>query len=282
MPDDGAETIGRRTVLDEPSSVFGEILRYGLSMAVVVAVVAGLVVSIGRVVPDQEAADPDNAVLVDLMPAEASSQPSSDAADGPEQQAAPAAPAQQAPDVVEPPNPLDPPKPLEPPPPEPAAADKPVEEPPPVVEPDPPAVLERAQPPAPPPKPVAVPATQAQDEHAPAGSPTPAKTDADDGDEGRPPPSAQAITLWQKSLMKRLEAAKHQVGREPHAAGTVKVAFEIDAGGGLASERVAQSSGSTTLDKAALLLVRRAAPFPAPPGRAASRDTSFVIPVRFR
>ena len=64
--------------------------------------------------------------------------------------------------------------------------------------------------------------------------------------------------------MKRIEAAKRQVGHEPHASGTVKVAFEIDAEGGLASERIATSSGSATLDKAALLLVRRAAPFPAP------------------
>ena len=82
--------------------------------------------------------------------------------------------------------------------------------------------------------------------------------------------------------MKRLEAAKRLVGSQPRAAGTVKVAFEIDVRGSLASERVAQSSGSIALDNAALLLIKRAAPFPAPPEHAASRNTSFVVPVRFR
>ncbi len=147
--------------------------------------------------------------------------------------------------------------------------------------PDPPAVLEH-QAVTPPPKPAATSPTQAQDLFAPAGSDTPTKTVSDFGEDARPPPSAHAITLWQKSLMKRLEAAKRRVGREPHAIGTVEVAFEIDAEGGLAFARVAQSSGSATLDRAALLLIRQAAPFPAPPGHAASRDTSFVVPVRFR
>ncbi len=275
------EAPSHRAFLAEPASALGDVLRYGVSMIVVAAFTAGVVVSIGRAAPEQDAAETDNAVMLDLPPAEASSRPASDAADGPEQQAAQAAPAQQAPETVEPPKPIEPPKPVEEP--KPAVAETPIETPPPVFRPDPPAVLEREhQPVAPPPKPVAAPATQAQDEHAPTGSETPAKTDADTGDEGRPPPSAHAITLWQKSLMKRLEAAKRQVANEPHTAGTVKVAFEIDPKGALASERVAQSSGSATLDKAALLLVRRAAPFPAPPAHAASGDTSFVVPVRFR
>lgn len=282
MPDEISEIVGQRTFLDAPSSLLGEVVRYGLSTAVVVAVAASLMVAIGHTAPEMDAAEEtDNAVMVDLPPAEASSRPASDAADGPEQQAVQAALAQQAPQTVEPPKPTESPKPVEDP--KPAVAETPVEAPPPVVKPDPPAVLEREQQPVvPPPKPVAALATQARDEHAPAGSEIPVKTGADTGDEGRPPPSARAITLWQKSLMKRLEAAKRQVAREPHAAGTVKVAFEIDAGGALASERVAQSSGSATLDKAALLLVRRAAPFPAPPAHAAGGDTSFVVPVRFR
>ncbi len=282
MSEEPAEIVGYRTFLDVPSSALGEVVRYGVSMTVVAALAASVVIAIGHRAPEQDAAEEtDSAVMVDLPPAEASSRPASEAADGPEQQAAQAAPAQQAPETVEPPKPIEPPKPVADPPP--AAAEKPVEPPPPDVRPDPPAVLEREVPPVtPPPKPVVAPATLAQDEHAPAGTEVPAKTDADTGDAGRPPPTAHAITLWQKSLMKRLEAAKREVAHEPHAAGTVKVAFEIDAGGALASERVAQSSGSASLDKAALLLVRRAAPFPAPPAHAASGDTSFVVPVRFR
>ena len=279
MPNEADEIRGHRNFLAEPSAALRDIVRYGLSMAVVVACGAGLVVAIGRSPPDKDTAETDSAVMIDLPPAEASPQPASDAADGPAQQAAPATPAQPITETVEPPRPPEPPKPVEEPkPPEP---DKPVEELPP--NPNPPAVLEREQQPVtPPPKPVTAPPTQAQNEQAPKGSQTPAKTDADEIDEGRPAPSAHVITLWQRLLMKRLEMAKRQVGHEPHANGTVKVAFEIDAKGGLASERIAQSSGSASLDQAALLLVRRAAPFPAPPSHAASRDTSFVVPVRFR
>ena len=278
MPDEAAEVRAGHDFFAEPSSTLGDVVRYGLSMAVVVACGAGLAVATGRSAPDQEtAAETDSAVMIDLPPAEASSQTANDAADGPEQQAAQAVPAQQTPATVEPSKPaaelIEESRP--------ALSEKPVEAPPP--EPDPPAVLEREQQAVtPPPTPEAAPPTQAQDAHAPAGSEVPAKTADSSGDGGRPPPSAHAITLWQRSLMKRLETAKHQVGNAPHAAGTVKIAFDIDAKGGLASERVASSSGSAALDQAALALIRRAAPFPAPPGRTAGRDASFVVPVRFR
>ncbi|MGR3321105.1 MAG: TonB family protein [Pseudooceanicola sp.] len=61
--------------------------------------------------------------------------------------------------------------------------------------------------------------------------------------------------------------------------GTTRVAFSISASGGLAGVSVAGSSGSSNLDEAALTLVRRAAPFPAPP---AGAQRSFVIPIQFR
>ena len=279
MADEPADVRDRRDFFAEPSSKLGDALRYSLSMAVVVACGSGLAVATSRSPPNQEAAaELDSALMIDLPPAEASSRPSSDAADGPEQQAAQASSAQQTPETIELRKPVESPKPTEeakPP------AEKPTEEPPP--QPDPLVVPEREhQPATPPPKAAAAPPTQAQDAHAPAGSETPVKSDVDTGENSWPSPSAHSITLWQKSLMKRLETAKRQVGNEPHAAGTVKVAFEIDAKGELAFERVARSSGSATLDKAALLLVRRAAPFPAPPAHAASGDTSFVVPVRFR
>lgn len=243
-------------------------------MVVVVACGGALLLAGDRSAPPSETLETDNAVMIDLPPAEASSNTASDAADGPEQQAAPASPAQAALDTAEPPKPPEDPKP--------AAVERPVQGEPPPTLPDPPAVLEREPQHVTPPMQAAAPARQAQDERAPAGSQTPAKTDMANSDEGHAPPSAHAITLWQKALMKRLEAAKRQVGQEAHPAGTVKIAFEIDAGGGLASERVAQSSGSAALDKAALFLVRRAAPFPAPPNHATGRDTSFIVPVRFR
>ena len=51
--------------------------------------------------------------------------------------------------------------------------------------------------------------------------------------------------------------------------GTARVGFEIGASGGLAAVRILRSSGSASLDAAALDHIRRAAPFPPPPeGRA--------------
>ncbi|CUH39285.1 hypothetical protein JSE7799_02009 [Jannaschia seosinensis] len=49
------------------------------------------------------------------------------------------------------------------------------------------------------------------------------------------------------------------------ARGSATVAFSIAASGGLASAQIARSSGSPALDRAAVQLVQRAAPFPAPP-----------------
>lgn len=47
--------------------------------------------------------------------------------------------------------------------------------------------------------------------------------------------------------------------------GTAVVSFTIAPGGGLGAVSLAQSSGSGELDRAALRVIRRAAPFPAPP-----------------
>lgn len=47
--------------------------------------------------------------------------------------------------------------------------------------------------------------------------------------------------------------------------GTVVVAFSVSGGGRLAGVSIARSSGSGALDRAAMNMVRRAAPFPAPP-----------------
>ena len=60
------------------------------------------------------------------------------------------------------------------------------------------------------------------------------------------------------------------------AAGTALVAFRVAPTGALAGVSLARSSGSARLDRAALTVVRRAAPFPAPP-RGAQRRFSIEI-----
>ncbi len=59
--------------------------------------------------------------------------------------------------------------------------------------------------------------------------------------------------------------------------GTAQVSFTVAANGSLAALGLAGSSGSAELDREAVSLIRRAAPFPAPP---AGAQTSFTIPVR--
>lgn len=60
------------------------------------------------------------------------------------------------------------------------------------------------------------------------------------------------------------------------ARGSAIVAFSIADGGGLASVSLARSSGSASLDNAAIRLVRNAAPFPPPP-QGARRSMSIEI-----
>ena len=272
---DGSKAGPYRTFIDEPNTGVSDAVRYALAIVIVAAFGASVLVWAGRTSATDKASDVDSAVLIDLPPAEASSQPASTAAEGPPQQATQASASQQAPRHVEPPK-EQPVEELKP-----APVTKPDTEPPPVM-PDPSAVIERKQDEPSPPKPVAAPATQAQDERAPAGAESPVNTEVEVGDDARPHASAHAITVWQKSLMRRLETAKRLVDRQAHSPGTVRIAFAIDANGALSAERVLVSSGSASLDRAALLLVKQAAPFPVPPPGSKPHDTSFIVPIRFR
>ena len=61
--------------------------------------------------------------------------------------------------------------------------------------------------------------------------------------------------------------------------GAAVVRFSISSNGGLSALRLARSSGSSRLDRAAMTVLRRAAPFPRPP-RGAKR--SFTIRIEGR
>lgn len=246
-----------------------------------------------------EATDTDRAILVDLAPALAASQAARDAQEGPEQEPSEAAPDAPAPPLpvtelnpATPPDPLEKPKPVDPPPvdppksveppmpvedPVPVDPPKPLEPPKPIEKPKP--IEERVEKPTPPPTAAPSPAVT---EQAPTGSQTPVAGEHPDSDDGQPRASAHAITAWQRSLVGRIEVAKHALTGHRTAAGTVQVAFAIDHEGHVVTERVAHSSGSPALDDTALLLVRRAAPFPIPPLGVSERDLSFIVPIRFR
>jgi protein TonB len=61
--------------------------------------------------------------------------------------------------------------------------------------------------------------------------------------------------------------------------GTATVSFSLDGGGRVTSARLARGSGIAIIDQEVQAMVRRASPFPAPPG---GRAQSFTVPVSFR
>jgi protein TonB len=60
--------------------------------------------------------------------------------------------------------------------------------------------------------------------------------------------------------------------------GTAAVTFSIGGGGGVTSVGLARSSGVASIDQEVVAMVRRASPFPAPPG---GRPQRFTVPVSF-
>jgi len=60
--------------------------------------------------------------------------------------------------------------------------------------------------------------------------------------------------------------------------GTVVVAFRVDRQGRIARIDITRSSGSTTLDNAALELVRQAQPFPPPP---LGEKVDLIVPITY-
>ena len=62
--------------------------------------------------------------------------------------------------------------------------------------------------------------------------------------------------------------------------GTARVSFSVNASGGVSGVHLAGSSGDPGLDAAAVAMIARANPVPAPPSGMGSR-ISLSIPIRF-
>lgn len=239
-----SERGGAPYAIDPPTGA--RLWHYLAAMLVVAGALAGAVRALDHMASSDAPSDTQDAVLIDLPPVESGAHPQGE--DAPTEEAASASAGAEAP--LPQPQDVEPPKPT-------------------IVE----------TPTTPPPQ-QAPPASAPKDAHE-AGAPQSARennADADDTEAHRA--SAHLITLWQKALMARLQAARH--GVHEHLSGLVKITFEIDRDGHLVSEHLAQGSGSPTLDAAALALVRRGAPYPAPPRNAAAAQLSFVVPISFK
>lgn len=88
---------------------------------------------------------------------------------------------------------------------------------------------------------------------------------------------------WQSRVLSWLNRHKRYPAsaKSRRQEGLVQVAFTVDKGGRVTSSRVARSSGIPALDQAALDMVRRASPVPAPPPEIAASALKLAVPVDF-
>ncbi len=95
--------------------------------------------------------------------------------------------------------------------------------------------------------------------------------------------AARAVKLtWQKALMAHLNRSKrYPVGASRRAA-EVSIAFTLDRLGHVVTSAVKHSSGDKAFDDAALAMMKRADPVPAPPPVILDEGLSFDVPVIFR
>ncbi|WP_237479676.1 energy transducer TonB family protein [Lichenibacterium dinghuense] len=100
----------------------------------------------------------------------------------------------------------------------------------------------------------------------------------DDRESAAPVASGAAVANWRGEVVAHLNAYKPA---SPNGSGgTVRVAFSVDRGGRVVSASVSGSSGDPELDAAAVSMVRRASPVPAPPPEMGGR-IGLSVPVRF-
>ncbi|MEO9339317.1 energy transducer TonB [Mesorhizobium sp. SB112] len=86
---------------------------------------------------------------------------------------------------------------------------------------------------------------------------------------------------WQSRVLAWLNRHKRYPRSAGGDQGTVSVRFSIDSSGNVVSASLSGSSGNADLDQAALDMVRRASPVPAPPPEIAKSRMSLTVPVRF-
>ncbi|HUI21813.1 MAG TPA: TonB family protein [Methylocella sp.] len=94
-------------------------------------------------------------------------------------------------------------------------------------------------------------------------------------------PNAAAAAAWRSSWAATLSWAKHypEAARARGEQGTVRLALVIDRGGHVVSARIIGSSGSSTLDQAALDMARHASGQPLPADMGSS--VSLTVPIRY-
>jgi periplasmic protein TonB len=94
-------------------------------------------------------------------------------------------------------------------------------------------------------------------------------------------PTSAALLTWERSLAMQLERHKRYPSQAGGEQGVAILSFTVDHQGHLLSSHIVRSSGSAILDAAALAMLSRAEPFPAPPPGIADELLSITVPIRY-
>lgn len=95
--------------------------------------------------------------------------------------------------------------------------------------------------------------------------------------------SAQRVRVtWQKQLIAHLDRHKRYPADRPRKAAEILVSFALDRTGHVVSATIVKGSGDPAFDEAALAMLKRSDPVPAPPPLVADEGLSFTLPVLFR
>ena len=91
----------------------------------------------------------------------------------------------------------------------------------------------------------------------------------------------KAIIDWRRSLAARIQRFHRYPAAAHGAKGEAQVAFSIDRDGQVISRKLVRGTGSDILDRDAVALIARAAPFPVPPPGASREILDVLAPIRY-
>jgi protein TonB len=95
--------------------------------------------------------------------------------------------------------------------------------------------------------------------------------------------SAQRLrAIWQKELIAHLDKHKRYPAQRSAKSAEILVSFALDRMGHVLSTSIVKGSGDAAFDAAALAMVRRSDPVPAPPPLVADEGLNFTLPVIFK
>jgi periplasmic protein TonB len=87
---------------------------------------------------------------------------------------------------------------------------------------------------------------------------------------------------WEKELAAHFNKFKRYPPDKVMQSGEVIVGFVLDRVGHVLSSHIVKGSGDASFDEAAIAMLRRSDPVPAPPPLIADENLSFTVPVEFR